>query len=109
MSKRLLDYDPLTRVSTYHAYDAQTDMTWIEEVQDVEPYLERNKALQTPEYSKQGIKNEWWHVATIPVGIQYKWLREDGINIFNKAHWPAVKRKLMDPDYRYLRTGMGRL
>jgi len=108
--KQIIDVDPLTRTTTYHHYDPMTDVTTIEEVQDVEPFLERNKRLQNDtDYSKQGIKNEWWHIASIPNTVQTKWLREHGIDVYNRDHWPRVKRLLEDPDYRYLKTTAGKL
>lgn len=112
--KRLLDYDAQTLTSTFHDYDPLTDTTYIEEVQDVQPILERNKAIQNTggkgklsDYSRQGIKNSWWHTATIPNGVQMKWRQEHGVDIYNKNHWPKVRQLLNSPDYRYLRTGTG--
>lgn len=118
MNKRVLDYDPLTRTTTYHAYDDATKTTWIEEVQDVEPYIERNKRTQAHDvggamgmndYFRQGVKNGWAHVATIPNGVIHKWLVEKGVNLYNKDHWPKVRKLLNDPDWRYVRTGLGRV
>ena len=109
MSRRLLDYDPWTGIYTYHHYDDETKMTYIEETQDAEPWLELNKRRQNDkDYSKKGIKESWWHVATIPTGVQYQWLRE-GINIYDKDHWPAVRRKLNDINWRHLRTTSGKI
>jgi len=107
--KRSLGKDPLTGIESFHVYDPMTDITHIEEVQDVEPILNRNKNLANTNHSSDGIKNSWWHAATIPNIVIAKWLNEEGIDFFNKDHWPAVKRKLDDPDYRYLRTGTGKL
>ena len=110
MSRRLLDYDPLTGITQYFHNDEITGKWAIETVQDVDPILDVNKALQNDEdYSKDGIKKEFWHVARIPVVIQEKWLREDGINIYNKDHWHKVKQKLNDPDYLYLKTTTGKV
>ena len=33
-----------------------------------------------------------------------KWLTEDGIDIYNRDHWKAVKKKLNSNEYRYLKT-----
>lgn len=116
--KRLLEFDAQTGTSVFHHYDDLTDTTVIEEVQDVQPYIERNKRIQNmdaggakglSEYSRKGIKDSWWHVASIPNGVAMKWLKEDGINIYDENHWPRVKKKLNDPDYKYLRTGTGRV
>lgn len=109
-NKRLLDHDPDTGVSTFHAYDHDTDTTYIETVQDVAPILRRNRALANEDdYKKEGIKNEWLHIASIPIGVQHQWLKQYGVDIYKKDHWPRVKRLLMDPDWRYLRTSLGGL
>lgn len=107
--KDLLDIDPLTGVETWHHYDPVTDATTIESRQDVEPFLEANKVLSNTDYSQQGIKESWWHVASLPMVVIEKWKVEDGIDVFNKNHWNAVKRKLNDPENRFLRTGSGRV
>ena len=46
MTKRVLDFDPMTGLLEFHSYDPVTDTTVIESVQDVTPILERNKTLQ---------------------------------------------------------------
>lgn len=118
MPKRLLDYDPIAGVATYHAYDHAERRTYIETAQDVQPILEANKALQTmhdggakglTEYSRRGIKAGWWHVAEIPNVVIEKWIRDYGINALKKEHWPKVKKLLNDPEWRYLRSGTGRV
>ena len=118
MSKRVLDFDPLNRVTTFHHYDSLTDETTISTEQDVEPILDRNVEIQNwggasskglNEWSRRGIGRSEWHVASIPVEIISKWRTEEGIDVFKRDHWPAVRRKLMDPEWRKLRTGTGRL
>ena len=109
MGRRLLEHDPLLGKTVYHHYDYESDITRIETVYDVEPVLNLNKErAKTDEYEKKGIKSGWWHAGTIPNGVIAKWL-EEGINFYDKNDWPAVKRKLNSPDYRYLRTGRGKL
>lgn len=85
----------------YHKEDGKTV---IEDVQDVEPILEANKRAVANEsdYSRFG-KSEFRRVASIPMVIVHKWLKE-GIDVFNKDHWPKVRAKLLDPDNLYLRT-----
>ena len=117
MARRLLDYDPSTKIRTYHEYDDATDTTYISELQDCTQLIETNKATQnigTPggkfnEYERAGLKNSWVHVGSVPTLILEKWRREEGIDVFNKNHWPAVVRKLNDPEWRYLRTGSMRV
>lgn len=105
--KRLVDVDPLTGIQTWHEYDHDTEKTIIERVQDVQPFIDRNKALANEgDYKKKGIQNSWMHAATIPNVIIEQWLKE-GIDVFNKDHWPKVRRKLNDPDWKHLKTIVG--
>jgi hypothetical protein len=74
--------------------------------QDVEDIIERNKALATiPQRSDWGR-----HVASIPLNIINQWLNEEWArgNLDLRMSGPAfdalVKRKLADPDWRFLRT-----
>ena len=74
--------------------------------QDVEDIIERNKALQTiPQ------KSDWGrHVATILNNIINAWLNEEwargnvNLRMFSTEFNALVKRKLADPDWRWLRT-----
>ena len=118
--KRLLDFEPVSRLATYHYYDDVTDETIIEEVQDVAPFYERNKVLQNAgdramgmnDYFKAGVKQSWAHVAHFTAHDQMA-LREQGINIYllKKCDWTRKKlfRLLNSSDGRHLRTGLGRL
>jgi len=99
--KRLLDFDPVTGLKTFHDYDATEDKTFISYEQDVEPILERNKALQAENTGKMG---DMVHVASIPCSIQLKWLIEHGVDITKPDHSDGVKRLLNSPDYRYLKV-----
>lgn len=101
MSKRLLDFDPVTGLLTYHNYDAQTDTTTISYEQDAEPILDRNKAAQN---EASGPMGDFVHAASIPASIVLKWRIEKGVDIYNKDHLPAVKRLLNDPEWRYLKV-----
>jgi len=105
MSRLLLDYDPVTKTSEWFDYDEGTDSFSIATEQDLQDTLDYNKELRNEPGHFRGANNEMWHAASIPNIIILKWLNEDGIDVFNKEHWPQVKRKLNDPDYRHLRTG----
>jgi hypothetical protein len=108
--KRLLDYDPMTQVAVWHDYDSVTDKTTISEVQNCRPSIERGKMLQKEEaYTRKGIKNSFQHAATIPIGVQYEWLRRYGVNIFDKNHIKRVESLLNDPEWMYLRTTTGKV
>ena len=125
MSKKLIDYNAQTATQTWHDYDEVNDVTTIAEIQDVEPSLELSKSfrnadisggagstsdgLRLNQYSKEGIKNDMWHVADIPNSVIMKGKREKGVVIFNKHQWNEVKKLLNDPEWAYLRTGTGRV
>jgi hypothetical protein len=74
--------------------------------QDVEPILERNRALRgEPQRSDWGRQ-----VATIPNVVLLRWLNEEyarghvGLRMFTREFDELVQRKLRDPDWQFLRT-----
>lgn len=95
------DFDPDDGIAEYDYYDPTTEQHAVRYVQDVEPVLEENKALQTLD-RPNGQEMRW--VAQIPTILIHKWLVEEGLNFFNKNHWPAIRRKLNSSEYRFLRT-----
>lgn len=109
--KDLIDYNDVTGMYTYFVTDDQDERSfYLEHVQEVAPLLDANKQLQIdPEHKRNGIKQGWQHIASIPDILVYKWLREENIDVFNPEHMPAVKRKLRDPAYRYLRATLGNI
>jgi len=105
MSRRLIGSDPLTGIDTFHEYDSLSDETRIIHIGDSEPYLEANKRQANDEdYTKKGIKNEWWKYASIPPAVQVKWLIEHGVDVYNAGHGKEVLKLVNHPDYRYLKT-----
>ena len=80
MKKQLDLHNGVTE--TFH-HDPITQVSTIETTQDVEPYLEIAKACRNSDYSKDGIKAGWWHLAYLPDVIVLKLLNEDGVNIYD--------------------------
>lgn len=72
--------------------------------QDCESAIEANKALAGIGRAHYAADPDMWKVASIPIVVQYKWLHEHGVDVMNRDHWPAVKRLLNDPEWRYLKT-----
>lgn len=106
MSKRLLDYDPLTKTATYHDYDHSTGKTYIEQVQDVKHILDRNKRaqnndLQRGRYAK---KDDWYHFASIPNQVIIEFKQKYNLDVFNEDDLPKIEKLLQSRDYMYLRT-----
>lgn len=99
--KRLLN-DRFGIQTWFHGHNDGTFT--IETVQDVEPILERNKALAS-ERGKNMRDREFIPVASIPVTVQYEWLKKYGItSVFDEEYEPLIKRLLNSNEYRYLRT-----
>lgn len=106
MTKQLLDYDPLTKISTYHDYDDSTDTTIIRTEQDCSDILDVNKAQQNEGIDKS---SDMWHAATIPAVVQMEWMIQYGVDLMNKDHMPGVKRLLNSSEYSHLRRNEFRL
>lgn len=102
--EKILDYDPLTGVKRIYKWDASEEQGIIETVQDVQPVLDANKRAQNDGTGGWSPSRELRKVGSIPNIVIEKWLVEEGINVFNKDHWPAVRRKLNSSEYRYLRS-----
>jgi hypothetical protein len=92
-------------VVTRHHFDHVERRHIFERIQDVEPYLEANKASQA---ESQGFAPTFHLIGSIPNVIIEKWLNEDGIEYRELMSGDGleriVKRKLRDPDYAWLRT-----
>ena len=107
--KRLLGYDYLTGLKTFHEYDHQTKMTTIAyEHDDVSPVLKWNQDLANAGLADKQKNNQMWHAATVPESVILQW-RTQGVDIFKEEHWPMVRKKLNDPEWAYLRTWKGNL
>ena len=110
MTKRILDHDAFTGITTYHSYDHGTKQTTIERVQNIAPILDRNKALYNDgDYKQKTMKDSFWHAAHIPMIVIEKWRNEEGIDVFNPEHINKVRAKLNSSEYQYLRTSTGRI
>jgi hypothetical protein len=103
--KRLTEVQPDGIVEWLHVDELTGEMT-IERIQDVEPVIEANKRAKT---AGDGFSpsRELREIAEIPMGIVELWRTVLGVDIFNRDHWPAVKRLLRDRDWQHLRTSPG--
>ena len=102
MSKRFFDHCPMTGVTEW--FEATDDGFNIHYEQDAAPIIELNKAKQSMGREFYAKDPDMWKVASIPIGVQYKWLIHHGVDVMNRDHWPKVKRLLNDPEWRYLKT-----
>lgn len=89
---------------------AQAGQLVIKRVQDTTPYLEENKRARNafsdwkPSRSKGSLRK----VAEIPNIVVEKWMRELGVNVFNRNHARKVQQLLNSNEYQYLRTSPGK-
>lgn len=76
--------------------------------QDVEAIIENNKRLQnTPQRTEH-----FRHIASIPNNILNKWIVEEGIpflRLSGNELKKLIRKKLNDPDWKWLRTTDGRI
>jgi hypothetical protein len=93
-------------VKTVFHYDAASREFTSQQVQDVEPIMEANKAV-----AGEAQKSDWGrHVARVPSVIVTKWLQDewDRGNVNLKWSSPEfaqiIKKKLDDPDNRAWRV-----
>ncbi len=86
-------------------FDSDGDKLIVNRVQDVEPILERNKALMTHDdgYSEA---RDVRRAASIPNVIVEQWMKE-GVNIFDKDCAAEVRRRLNSSEWAFLRTAEG--
>lgn len=104
VNSRILDYDPLTKTKTIHHYDSNTDKTHIETVQDVSSYLERCKRLANDTgYKRQGIKDDWYHFASVPNTVLVDLKAKYNLDWTNKDDLPKIE-KVIQRDYKALLT-----
>lgn len=97
--KRLLDYDPLTGMKTFHDFDPVTETTILRHEQDVEPLLDACKRDNNHADRNLG---DMAHVASVPPGVQLEWLVKYGVKMWDRNHEGAVRR-LLDGEYKHLK------
>lgn len=103
MSKRLLEYDPLTKTSTW--FEGNGDGSFqICQQQDVNDILKITKSLaNNSDYKRGGIKNDWYHFATVPTTVLHEILVKHNLRWDNKDDLPKIE-KIIARDYKALLT-----
>lgn len=104
MTKRLLDFNPLTGEKTWFQFDAHNEQMTITHEQDVSEALRQAKAMANDgDYSKRGIKNDMWHYARVPNTVIIDMKNRFGVDFFNKNH---AKRmfELLNTEYKQFKT-----
>ncbi len=108
MTRRLLSHDPLTGVTEYFHYNDTDGTSTIETVQDVSSFLDfAQEARNTPEVTKTGIKNDFWHYAHLPDIVIMKMIQEDGVNPYDPNDAKKVGQ-LIEDKYQYCKLTSGK-
>lgn len=89
--------------TTLMGVDELTGDITIKTVQDVKPFLERMKQMRlNADYSKKGIKEEWWHYASVP-NVVIMELRNKGIDFFNPDDMKKALKEI-NANYSWLKA-----
>ena len=92
-------------VKSDYYYDDGEDKLVLHTHGDVQGVIDANKAAQNAWDGRFNPKKTFHHVASIPPEIALKWLHEEGYNIYQREGFEAIiKKKLNDPEWRYLKT-----
>lgn len=97
----------MTDITNKAFYDPADRALTFTRTQDITDILDRNKELQS---LRQDPKADWRHTASIPNVIYEKWVSEEWARgnkitaIFGPQMEEVIKRKLADPDNKWLRT-----
>lgn len=104
MTRRVLDHDPLTGITTYFDYTSD-DQMHITTVQDVNEVLDKAADLRNNEgYSDRGMKRDMWHYARVPDVVALDMLQKHGVNMMTSpVDWKSVLH-CINTHYPYLKT-----
>lgn len=101
--KKLLEYDDFTGITSTFEQEESTGIVHVSQSADVEGALEYTKALRNDEdYSKRGIKNEFWHYAHVP-NIVLEQMIKRGLNPYGPGMTKEIM-KIIDRDYPHLKV-----
>lgn len=105
MGNQILDYDPVTKTTTWHYYDHSNGKTYLKYEQDCEDIVEYNKRKQNSHNSSRFLdKGDYYHFATVPLTVLLDWKTKYNLDYARKEDLPKIERLLMSNEYKYLRT-----
>lgn len=110
MTRRLIDYDSFTGISTYHEYNDLDKTSTIIETVDLQPLRENTYELRKDDdATKTGIKKGQWLYARIHPLEQTRFLRKYGYSVFDKSRERETLKILnTDPEFQVCKTTRGR-
>jgi hypothetical protein len=102
MAAEFFDYDPHTGVQYLTEQDG--DITVVQRMQDVQPLLDKNKAIANSGLADGGIKEGWWHVCDIPPVVWLE-MKKIGLDIFTRDDGEFTRcLQHIQTNYPYLKT-----
>jgi len=105
VTEYLLDRHPDGTYETFEYADATGNIT-VRRWADVQPAIDANKQAHLDGDGKTG---DFWLAARIPVEVAALWKQLYGVDAYRAEHWPAVKKLLNDPDWKFMRPTSFRL
>ena len=99
-------------VQTRWHEDESAGQVTVERVQDVEAILDNNKRSLNDGTNGYSKSKDLKRVASIPLVVIEQWMKEDGVNFLSLQGTDREKylrKKLNDPNNKWLRTSGGRM
>jgi hypothetical protein len=96
-------------VAEYLVHDEAEDGFAVETIADIEPVIERNKALFTADDAGWSQSREWRRVASFPPIVIEIFKQRWGADPLARGNEALLRRLLNDPDLRHFRTAPGRV
>ncbi len=104
MTRRLLDFNPLTGEECWFQYDAHTDQAVMTHEQDVSRVLDYSHArMVDDDYTKKGIRDDMWHYAHVPNIVILDMKQRFGVDFYDRNHKGRVI-DLINSEYPYCKT-----
>lgn len=104
MTKRILDFNPLTGEAVHFEYEAHSDRMTITHSQDVSNQLRLAHHWATDDkHTAKGMKNDMWHYAHVPNAIILEMKSKHGVDFFDKNDSKRVFH-LLNTEYKRFKT-----
>ena len=101
--RMLLDFNPLTGERVWFGTTNENKVTITHE-QDVDYFLKiAHSQAVDDDFTKKGMKNEFWKYASIPNIIILEMKQKHGVDLHNKNDWPKIL-ELLNTEYSRFKT-----
>lgn len=92
----VIQRDRVGIIDTVLHWDEHTEELHVERTQDVEPLLDRNKAIQAQRWDGYNDARDMQAIAELPIAILEQWHKE-GVSILDPNHDKEIRKRLRDP------------